>query len=92
VIPLPLSLALKSALLFAEAQQVIWLRMIRLAAGGAPAERELRRMLFEKLQASADLAMTFAAAMAVGKPMSTGADRAVRSLRARVKKNRRRLA
>jgi hypothetical protein len=92
MIPLPLSLTIRSALLFVEAQRVIWLRMIRLAAGGDPAERELRRMWGEKLQASTDVAMTVAAMVLARRPASSVANRAIRGLSTRVRRNRKRLS
>ncbi len=39
-------------MLAAESQQVIWLRMMRLAAGGALAKRETHRMVQEKIVAA----------------------------------------
>lgn len=35
-----------------EAQQVIWLRTLRIAKGGKPAEREAKRMISEKIKAA----------------------------------------
>jgi hypothetical protein len=43
-----------------EAQQVIALRLMKLAAGGPAAEREARRMVTEKIVASAEAAATLA--------------------------------
>ena len=39
-------------MLAAESQQVIWLRMMRLAAGGAKAQSEAQRMVHEKVFAA----------------------------------------
>ena len=43
-----------------EAQRVIALRLAKLAAGGPAAEREARRMVTEKIAASAEAAVTIA--------------------------------
>ena len=43
-----------------EAQQVIALRLMKLAAGGPKAEREARRMVSEKMAASAEAFTTLA--------------------------------
>ncbi len=49
------------AMLGIEAQQVIWLRTMKLAMGGKSGEREARRMVSEKIvaagQASAGIAL-----------------------------------
>jgi hypothetical protein len=70
-------------MLAAESQQVIWLRMMRLAAGGAKAQSEAQRMVHEKI---------FAAGRESGR-MALGAsgDSVVRGYRKKVKANMRRL-
>ncbi len=67
-----------------EAQQVIWLRALRLAEGGAAAEAEAVRMMEEKL----------AAGTALGAAMANGAspDALVREMRRRVRANIKRLS
>jgi hypothetical protein len=40
------------AMLAAESQQVVWLRTVKLAAGGAAAQRETKRMVAEKVAAA----------------------------------------
>jgi hypothetical protein len=77
-------LALDAALLSAEAQGVIALRMMRLAKGGKIAEREARRMVAEKGVAFAEAASTLAAGGSMNK--------VVRRVRSHVAKNRRRLS
>jgi hypothetical protein len=77
-------LALDAALLSAEAQSVIALRMMRLARGGKIAEREARRMVTEKGVAFAEAASTLATGGSMNK--------VVRRVRSRVAKNRRRLS
>jgi hypothetical protein len=44
------------ALLGMEAQEVIFLRMLKLAAGGPKAETETRRMVSEKVDAGTEIA------------------------------------
>ena len=71
-------------MLAAESQQVIWLRTMRLAVGGAKAEREARRMVHEKV---------FAAGLESGR-MVLGAtsNSVVKRYRRKVKANARRLS
>ncbi len=71
------------AMLTAEAQQVMWLRMMRLAAGGPGAKREAERMVSEKVTA---------AGAAAGRLMTGAtADSVVRGYRRKVRANARRL-
>jgi hypothetical protein len=71
-------------MLAAEAQQVIWLRCFKLAAGGAAARAEARRMGSEKV---------VAATQAVGAIMAGETPpRIVTRYRKRVRANRRRLS
>ena len=85
------SLAVKSALLGFEAQQVIALRMLRLAAGGAVAETEMHRMISEKMLAAAAAATDAATAGLAGKSGSAIAHQTVRGYRKHVRANKRRL-
>jgi hypothetical protein len=66
-----------------EAQQVIALRMLRLAAGGALAEREAARMITEKVAANS------LAAMRIG--LGADAETVARGYRKTVRANLRRL-
>lgn len=66
-----------------EAQQVIWLRSLKLAAGGTRANAEAIAMVAEKI----DAAQQAAVALALGKP----AEGIARSYRAKVRRNLRRL-
>lgn len=75
---------LNLTLLGMEAQRVIWLRMVKLAAGGPKAKREAQRMVWEKMFAGANAA----AQMALG----ANADKIVRGYRKKVRANRRRLS
>jgi hypothetical protein len=72
------------AMLVAEAQQVIGLRLLKLAAGGPPASAEARRMVSEKVAAA-----TLAAAGIVTGDSST---KVVKRYRKKVRANRRRLS
>ena len=71
-------------MLAVESQQVIWLRSIKLAAGGPQAQREARLMMSEKI----------AAAIREGGRLMMGAsaDSVVKRYRKRVKANVRRLS
>ena len=71
-------------MLAVESQQVIWLRSIKLAAGGPQAQQEARLMMSEKI----------AAAIREGGRLMMGssADSVVKRYRKRVKANVRRLS
>lgn len=77
--------AIETAMLALEAQQVIALRLMKLAVGGPAAKKEANRMVAEKIAAG-----TKAAGMIAASP-KTGPGRAVRMLRKRVRANRKRL-
>ena len=71
-------------MLAAESQQVIWLRMMRLTAGGAKAQSEARRMVHEKV---------FAASRESGRlVLGASGDSVVKGYRKKVKANVRRLS
>ena len=78
-------------MLGAEAAMVIGLRSMKLAMGGAQAQREAHRMVAEKVQAGAALGM----ALATGQ-LGTDAESVTRGtvshLRRKVRANRRRLS
>jgi hypothetical protein len=76
--------AFDSALLCAEAQEVMGLRLMRIAGGGVRAEHEARRMVAEKSIAFADAAASLAAGASV--------DKIVRHYRTIVRANKRRLS
>ena len=71
-------------MLAAEAQQVMWLRCMRLAAGGAMASAEAQRMVSEKV--------AVAGPVAAGILMGDSAVKAVKRYRREVRANRRRLS
>jgi len=76
--------AFDSALLCAEAQEVMGLRLMKLASGGPNAEREALRMVAEKGLAFAEAATSLAA----GAPVA----RVMRRYRSIVRANKRRLS
>lgn len=67
-----------------EAQQVIWLRSLKLAAGGAEANVESFAMVIEKIGAAQEAAVS----IALGKPI----DSVFRGYRTKVRANLRRLS
>lgn len=73
-----------------EAQQVMAMRLMRLAAGGPAAQAEAHRMVTEKMDAGLAAANLVASAVARGAP-DGGTDQVLRMLRHRVRANRRRL-
>ena len=79
-----LALGADNARLAFEAQQVIGLRMMKIAAGGAAAQAEVTRMITEKTFASAQAATTLA--------FGGSARKVVRGYRTRVTANARRLS
>jgi hypothetical protein len=79
-----LSLGADNARLAFEARQVIGLRMMRIAAGGAAAQAEMTRMVTEKAFACGEAATTLA--------RGGSARKVVRGYRTRVKANARRLS
>jgi hypothetical protein len=83
-----ISLGMKAWQMGFEAQNVIALRTLRLAAGGARAEAEAGRMVTEKILAAGEAQM--AAAMR-GHKKHVVAGKAINVYRKRVRANRRRL-
>jgi hypothetical protein len=78
-----MDLAFDSVLLCAEAQEVMGLRLMKLAGGGVHAEREARRMVAEKSVAFADAAVSLATGASI--------DKVVRRYRKIVRANKTRL-
>ena len=74
-----------------EASSVIGLRTLKLAAGGAAAEAEARRMVSEKLDAAVAL-QTKALTGALGFGGAGAAAKTIAHYRRRVRANRRRLS
>jgi len=77
-------LTMQSALLGFEAQRVIALRLMKLAAGGAAAELEAQRMVTEKVAAFMEASSTLATGGSHGKVL--------RRYRSHVRANERRLS
>ena len=71
-------------MLAAESQRVVWLRMTKLAIGGAPALKEANLMISEKLNAATEATTRLA--------MGGTADSVVRGYRKKVRANARRLS
>jgi hypothetical protein len=67
-----------------DAQQVIALRLAKIAKGGAAAHREARRMIVEKVAVSAEAGISMASGGSAGS--------IVRRYRSMVRANKRRLA
>ena len=67
-----------------ESQTVVALRLLKLSAGGTAAMQEARRMMNEKVTASAATAATMLS--------GGGFNKAIRQTRARVRRNARRLS
>ncbi len=85
-----LKLSLDAMELGAEASNVIALRMLKLAGGGAAAALEAERMVSEKVAAAMDAHSALVLGALSGAPHA-GPDRAVAVYRRKVRANRRRL-
>jgi len=84
-------LSMDAAILSAEAQTVIGLRMMKIAAGGVGANAEMQRMVTEKIAAAGALQVEAATRMMTGQaPMSAG--KTLAHYRRKVRANRRRLS
>lgn len=73
-----------------ESSTVIMLRTMRIAAGGAAAQREAEKMVGEKIEAALDL-HTKAMTGALGIRPETATNRTLSHYRRKVRANRRRL-
>ena len=87
-----LSFGLRAWQIGLEAQSVIGLRMLRLAAGGARAEAESGRMVTEKILAAGEAQLAAAAAAMRGRKKHVVAGKALNAYSKRVCANRRRLS
>ena len=81
---------MQGAWLAMEAQQVIALRLMKFAIGGAAATQEAHLMVAEKVEATFRAVGLVATAVACG-TFDGGADAVVRMLRQEVQANRKRL-
>ena len=77
--------------LWFESAAVIWLRMFKLAQGGAAADREARRMVDEKIDANLMLGWALTPAFMAGASNEVLMRRAIKHYGKRVHANRRRL-
>ena len=87
-----LALTLKTIQMGAEAQSVIALRMLRLAAGGHRMEAEATRMVTEKVAAATEAQLVAAVAAISGSPQHVVANKTLKVVRKRVRANKRRLS
>lgn len=87
----PLSLWLLWMTLAVEAQTVIWLRLMRIAAGGAAAEAECARMVSEKSAAALAAGSDAMLAAMAGRTAEAIARTTLAGYRRQVRANRRRL-
>jgi len=82
---------LEAASFAAEAQRVIALRMMRVAAGGAVAASETQRMLLEKVIANTQAQFAACMTLAAGRQIEAAARAAAKPYRKAVRANHRRL-
>lgn len=75
-----------------EAQNVIMLRMMKLAIGGAPARTEAHRMVQEKITAAGEAVATAASVTASAGSHRTAARKVLRVYKKRIRANKRRLS
>ena len=86
-----LTLSLKAIQMGFEAQSVIALRVLRLAASGARMEAEATRMITEKAAAPAEAQAVAAVAAMKGHPQHVVAGKTLKVFKKRVRANKRRL-
>ena len=86
------ALTVKTIELGLDAQRVVALRMMRLAAGGARGQNEARRMLTEKAAALVEAQATAAAGVMTGHKSHAVAQKIVGVVRKRVRANKQRLS
>jgi hypothetical protein len=87
-----LRLGFKAFQIGADAQNVVALRLLRLAAGGARAEAEASHMVGEKILAAGEAQVTAAAAAMRGRRKHVIVGKALNIYRKRIRANRRRLS
>jgi hypothetical protein len=86
------TLGVQAARLTWEAQLVIGLRLMRLAAGGPPSESEARRLVPEKMGTLAEAGAAAASVAARGGKSHKVAESVLKVYKKRVGRNRRRLS
>jgi len=84
------NMAFQGTMLAIEAQQVIALRLLKMAMGGPNLHKEAALMVSEKLETMAEGGHMMVAA-ALGGKQDLGADKVVQLYRRKVRANRRRL-
>ena len=87
-----LALTLRTLELGFEAQNVVALRLWRIASGGARGHAEVNRMVTEKIAAVGEAHVAAAAAVMTGRPDHVVAGKALGVFRKRVRANKRRLS
>jgi hypothetical protein len=86
------ALTFKAIQLGIDAQNVMTLRMMRLASGGTRAQNEMTRMVIEKATAGAEAQVAAVGAAVAGNKDHVIAGKALNVIRKRVGANRRRLS
>ena len=87
-----LALSLKAVQMGMEAQNVIALRMLRLATGGARMEAEASRMVTDRVAAAAEAQAVAAVSALSGRSPHVVVSKAPRVVKKRVRANKRRLS
>jgi hypothetical protein len=87
-----IALTLKAMQVGFDAQNVIFLRMMRLSAGGARGQSEARRMVSEKIAASVEAQVAAVSGIIAGRDEAVVAGQVIRGLQKRVRANKRRLS
>ena len=86
------ALTIKAMQLGLDVQNVIALRMMRIASGDARGQSEARRMFTEKIGAGIEAQAAAASAVVTGSSEPAVAGKVLRVLRKRVRANKRRLS
>ena len=87
-----LDLTFKTMQLGWDAQNVVALRMLRMASGGPRAQTELNRMVTEKVAAAAEANLAAATSVMAGSEDHVIAGKVLRVFKKRVRANKRRLS
>ena len=87
-----IALTVKAMQVGLDAQNVIFLRMMRLSAGGARGQSEARRMVSEKISASAEAQAAAVSGIIADRNEAVVAGQVIRGLQKRVRANKRRLS
>jgi hypothetical protein len=87
-----LALTFKAMQVGIDAQNVIFLRMMRLSAGGARGQSEARRMVSEKIAAGVEAQVNAVSGMMTGRKETVVAGQILGGLQKRVRANKRRLS